>query len=85
MSTVRLFAAIVIGGGGLMLAGTGCSSDNADRPYALTGTTPTYSTSTAERLAWTDEKGHYRSDWQAGINRPPEYPKAVSTNYTPAP
>jgi hypothetical protein len=84
MSKGFLSVAILFGGA-VLLAGAGCTSGNGGQPYELTGTTPTYSTSTAERLAWTDEKGHYRPEWQAGINRPPQYPKAVATNYSPAP
>jgi hypothetical protein len=79
MSKVFAIAALIGGSAVLTMVGAGCSSDNtADHPYGLTGNTPNYTTTTAQRLAWTDEKGHYRSDWEAGINRPPQYPKAVS-------
>jgi hypothetical protein len=84
MSKGFLSVAILFGGAAL-LAGAGCSSDNGERPYELTGTTPTYSTSTGQRLAWTDEKNHYRPEFQAGINRPPQFPKEVVTNYPAAP
>jgi hypothetical protein len=29
------------------------------------------------RARWTDDKGRYHADWEAGINRPAAYPKNV--------
>ncbi|HWE94854.1 MAG TPA: hypothetical protein VG269_12890 [Tepidisphaeraceae bacterium] len=92
MSKLLAIAALIGGSTVLTMVGAGCSSDDTrDHPSGLTGDSTayyrnddyyrnndSYRSADAHRLAWTDEKGHYRSDWEAGINRPPEYPKAVA-------
>ncbi len=53
---------------------TACSSSTPG-PYALTGQANT--AELREQARWTDDKGHYRPDWRAGVNRPANYPKPL--------
>jgi hypothetical protein len=54
----------------------GCTSQGSSEPYAVTGNVN--QDEVRERARWTDEKGHYRPEWRAGINRPAGYPKNIA-------
>jgi hypothetical protein len=63
---IRVIALGTLSLGGLF-ATAGCTSNNADKPYALTGNQVTDAERT-ERLRYTDDKGRYRADLRmAGV------------------
>lgn len=69
---IRIASAAAVVAAVLLTAG--CASQSSE-PYALTGRSPTVDA--REQARWTDDKGHYRPEWRAGINRPVGYPKQV--------
>ena len=56
------------------LVATGCASNNADGPSALTGDR----TMQNDNWRYTDDKGHYRPEWRT--NAPVGYPKSGGGN-----
>jgi hypothetical protein len=44
------------------LVAAGCTSNNAGKPYSLTGSSTISEQERKEQLRWTDDKGHYRPD-----------------------
>jgi hypothetical protein len=71
--TLTIVALSIISTGAALFA-SGCTSSNTNEPRALTGS----STSTSDYQRWTDDKGHYHSEWKNGINTPPGYPKQIA-------
>jgi hypothetical protein len=72
----KLFLGILFGLSPLTaLVAAGCTSNNADKPYALTGetTTPPGEQEAKERLRWTDDKGRYRADLRLAGRQPLRY------------
>lgn len=65
----RMALGVMLGGMGLALLGTGCATSQAERDRIAEAN--------REQARWTDDKGHYRPEWRAGINRPAGYPKRL--------
>jgi len=64
-------------GGAALLAGC-ASSAGWDHPFGLRGSNETMSVPAATGInAYTDDKLRYHPDWEAGINRPPNYPRPL--------
>ena len=53
------------------LVATGCASDNAKEPSALTGDRTTYN----DNWRYTDDKGRYHPEWRDSSWAPAGYPK----------
>ena len=73
----KLLKVVLLGGVTLVpTLAAGCASQGSSEPYAVTGNTN--QDELRERARWTDDKGHYRPEWRAGINRPGGYPKTIA-------
>ena len=59
----------VFGTLGVVLLAAGCATTQAERERIAEVN--------REQARWTDDKGHYRPEWRAGINRPAGYPKRL--------
>lgn len=72
----RVQGALLVAATLAFMVAAGCASQGSAEPYSVTGNAD--QAEIREQARWTDQKGHYRPEWRAGVNTPAGYPKNIA-------